>query len=151
MNYPVILVEHMINGRIRVRLSHSIIDESKLNEFFKEEDGIKSFRYNPYIKTLLVEFNSKKISAENVIFKIAAILSEIYGFSKIKFISNNNKTDMPLLSYYSIILIVGANSKIFKSNRTSSRLCKMACYRNYCWSNSRTWLFRNETKGNNRP
>ena len=109
MNYPVILVEHMINGRIRVRLSHSIIDESKLNEFFKEEDGIKSFRYNPYIKTLLVEFNSKKISAENVIFKIAAILSEIYGFSKIKFISNNNKTDMPLLSYYSIILIVGAN------------------------------------------
>ena len=45
MNYPVILVEHMINGRIRVRLSHSIIDESKLNEFFKEEDGIKSFRY----------------------------------------------------------------------------------------------------------
>ena len=138
MNYPVILVEHMINGRIRVRLSHSIIDESKLNEFFKEEDGIKSFRYNPYIKTLLVEFNSKKISAENVIFKIAAILSEIYGFSKIKFISNNNKTDMPLLSYYSIIL-------------TSSRLCKMACYRNYCWSNSRTWLFRNETKGNNRP
>ena len=123
MNYPVILVEHMINGRIRVRLSHSIIDESKLNEFFKEEDGIKSFRYNPYIKTLLVEFNSKKISAENVIFKIAAILSEIYGFSKIKFISN----------------------------RTSSRLCKMACYRNYCWSNSRTWLFRNETKRNNRP
>ena len=109
MNYPVILVEHMINGRIRVRLSHSIIDESKLNEFFKEEDGIKSFRYNPYIKTLIVEFNSKKISAENVIFKIASILSEIYGFSKIKFISNNNKTDMPLLSYYSIILIVGAN------------------------------------------
>lgn len=29
-------------------------------------------------------------------------------FSKIKFISNNNKTDMPLLSYYSIILILGA-------------------------------------------
>ena len=89
MNYPVILVEHMINGRIRVRLSHSIIDESKLNEFFKEEDGIKSFRYNPYIKTLLVEFNSKKISAENVIFKIAAILSEIYGFSKILIVGAN--------------------------------------------------------------
>ena len=109
MNYPVILVEHIIYGRIRVRLSHSIIDESKLNEFFKEKDGIKYFRYNPYIKTLLVEFNPNKISVENVIFKIAAILSEIYGFSKIKFISNNNKTDMPLLSYYSIILIVGAN------------------------------------------
>ena len=99
----------MLEGRIRVRLSHSIIDENKLKEFFKQEDGIKFFRYNPYIKTLLVEYNSKKTSAENVIFKIAAILSEIYGFSKIKFISNNNKTDMPLLSYYSIILIVGAN------------------------------------------
>ncbi len=108
MNYPVILVEHMIEGRIRVKLSHSIIDETKLNQFFTKKEGIKLVRYNPYIKTLLVEFNSKKISVENVIFKIATILSEIYGFSKIKFISNNNKTDMPLLSYYSIILILGA-------------------------------------------
>ena len=47
MNYPVILVEHMINGRIRVRLSHSIIDESKLNEFFKEE-VTKSKEYANY-------------------------------------------------------------------------------------------------------
>ena len=60
MNYPVILVEHMIEGRIRVKLSHSIIDEIKLNQFFTKKEGIKLVRYNPYIKTLLVEFNSKK-------------------------------------------------------------------------------------------
>ena len=127
MNYPVILVEHMIEGRIRVKLSHSIIDEIKLNQFFTEKEGIKLVRYNPYIKTLLVEFNSKKISVENVIFKIATILSEIYGFSKIKFISNNNKTDMPLLSYYSIILILGA--KIVKYVSPTGQVqdfCEMA-------------------------
>ena len=84
------------------------VDKTKAKLFFEKKEGIKLVRYNPYIKTLLVEFNSKKISVENVIFKIATILSEIYGFSKIKFISNNNKTDMPLLSYYSIILILGA-------------------------------------------
>lgn len=109
MDYPVITMEHNIEGRIRVKLSHSIIDIENAESFLKEEQGIEYVRYNPVIKSLLIKFNSKKISVEHVIFKIAVLLSKLYGFSRIKFISNNNKTNMPLLSYYSLISILGAN------------------------------------------
>ena len=61
MNYPVILVEHMIEGRIRVKLSHSIIDEIKLNQFFTKKEGIKllppkvNIRINKYLKEFILQ------------------------------------------------------------------------------------------------
>lgn len=118
MDYPVITMEHRIEGRIRVKLSHSIIDVEEAEKFFYEEEGIEYVRYNPVIKSLLIKFNSKKITAEHVIFKIATLISKIYSFCRIKFISNNNKRDMPLLSYYSLISILGANAVKYLSPTT---------------------------------
>lgn len=109
MRYPIILMVHKIEGRIRVKLSHPLIDTVKAEKFLTDTKGIKYARYNPNLKSLVVKFNPSEISIENVIFKIAILLSETYGSAKIKFISNNNKEDMPILSYYSIISIFGAN------------------------------------------
>lgn len=108
MNYPVILMMHRIQGRIRVKLSHEIVDIEKGKEFLYEDSTIEEVTYNPRIKTLIVKFNSIETSEENIIIKIAQLLASIYNVSKIRFISNNSKEDLPAIATYSLISIVGA-------------------------------------------
>jgi hypothetical protein len=109
LSYPTILMVHKLEGRIRVKISHPIIDIKKAEQFIKEADGIAYVRYNEHIKSMLIKFNPSVISTENVIIKLAIFMANTYGFSKVKFISDCHKSDMPLLSYYSLISILGAN------------------------------------------
>lgn len=115
MSYPTILMVHNIEGRIRVKISHPIIDINEAEKFIKQTNGITYFRYNEQIKSILIKYESSSISVENVILKLAILMSKIYGFSKVRFISDYHKSDMPLLSYYSIICILGANLVKFLS------------------------------------
>ncbi|RDY23307.1 hypothetical protein CHF27_008640 [Romboutsia maritimum] len=109
MNYPTIVMVHKLEGRIRVKISHPVIDIKQAEEFIQGVEGITYIRYNEHIKSMLIKFNPATISSENVIIKIAIFMSEEYGLSKIKFISDCHKNNMPLLSYYSMISILGAN------------------------------------------
>lgn len=109
MSSPTILMLHKLDGRIRVKISHPIIDIKEAEKFIKKADGITYVRYNERIKSLLIKYNPSIITMENVIIKIAIFMSNTYGFSKVKFISDCHKSDMPLLSYYSLISILGAN------------------------------------------
>lgn len=109
MSYPTILMVHKLEGRIRIKISHPIIDIKEAEKFIKEADGITCVRYNDTIKSMIIKYNPTIITTENVIIKISIFMSNTYGFSKVKFISDCHKSDMPLLSYYSLISILGAN------------------------------------------
>ena len=105
MNLPIIYMVHEMEGRLRVKISHPISDINEAENFIKEVEGVTSFKYNDKIKSILVNYDSNIAYVEDIIIKIALLMKKLYGFHKVKFISNCKKNDMPLFSYYSLASI----------------------------------------------
>lgn len=118
MNLPIIYMVHEIEGRFRVKISHPILNIEEAESFIKEVEGVISFTYNNKIKSILINYNPNIAYIEDIIVKIALLMKKLYGFHKIKFISNCKKNYMPSFSYYSLasiccsklMKIIGINS-----------------------------------------
>lgn len=103
-----ISVKHRIKNRIRLKLSHSIKRKVVDEIIIQEHEGIESVDYNDITKSILVKFNNLKIHEEEVIIRVALVYSKNYGFAPVKLVSNLPKTEMPVLSYYSMLSIIAA-------------------------------------------
>ncbi|KEI01611.1 hypothetical protein FDC62_10395 [Clostridium botulinum] len=123
MNQPTIIIVHRLNNRIRVKLSHPLRSVEEVIVAMEKRDGLESFKYNNITKSIVIYFNTNKISMEELIITLSVFYSKQYGMVPIKLTSDTPSRDMPASARYSLgAICISAISKILVSNTTIQKL-----------------------------
>lgn len=127
MNNPTIVVAHKIKDRIRFKLSHPIRNSLAVMEELTKKDGIRTARYTDITKSIVVEYNSYRISEDEVIMRVIAMYSKNYDLIPVRLIYNSKKKNMLPMAYYSLLtLIIGGVSRYIPMNPKISELINWA-------------------------
>ncbi len=66
-----VTILHELPGRLRVRLSHPLIDVTAYDAALKAHAGVAPIRYSPTIRTVLVTFDPDRIRREELLVRMA--------------------------------------------------------------------------------
>lgn len=102
------VVVHKLANRVRIKLSHPLKKVTEAQDMIKEHEGVEKVSYNPVTRSIIVYFNEFKIDVEEGIIRVALVYSKDYNFVPVSLVSTYPKKELHILSYYSILAIMGA-------------------------------------------
>lgn len=99
-------VLHSLNGRIRLKLSHRLTNQTKAFQFVSEKGGIETFRYNDKIKTLLIVYNPILIDENEILIRFGIAYCKQTRAKNIKLMYPQRKdASIPTIGYISLLFI----------------------------------------------
>lgn len=123
MNNPTIVIVHKIKNRIRLKMSHPLRNEKTIIAELLKREAIEEVNYNQTIKSVVISYDSNRISEEEIIIRFISIYSGDYNFIPVRLIYDSKGSKMPPMAYYSLASIalggitkylnVGVNIKDF--------------------------------------
>jgi hypothetical protein len=72
---PAVTIEHELPGRLRLRLSHVLRQPERMRRLVAEHAGVGEVQYTAVSRSVLVRYDSKHISVEEIVIRIATGLS----------------------------------------------------------------------------
>ena len=114
-----IIVAHNLPGRLRIRFSHPCRTEDDLTDIIKRHPGIISVTYTPLTRNLLVTYEPKYITTEEIILRASLAFSKDYDLYPVQIQSAEGSVALGNLSVYAgLSLIVShAINLIFAGSR----------------------------------
>ncbi len=101
-----ITMEHLLPGRIRMRFSHPPNDAENLIRIVKGHAGIHSVVYTSVSKSLVINYNEREVTAEEIILRASLALSKDFEFKPVRIFSREKKVALNGLSALAALLLV---------------------------------------------
>jgi hypothetical protein len=107
---------HKLPNRVRLRLSHPLKEPNKTVQNIEHHDGIRPIIYTPKTQNLLVNFDPREISLEEIIIRASLSFSTEYGLAPVMIKASQPKTSLSELSFLSgLTIVAGHLLKLFSS------------------------------------
>ena len=119
---PVVTIVHELPGRVRMRLSCSPKEFRRMQASVKEHAGILSVEYSPVTRSVLVRFNPKEVTREEIVIRLGLVLSLDYGAVPVQVLSRPEVQEMSASTFYSGLLLVMALGGRLVRRETKSRM-----------------------------
>ncbi len=127
MSRPTVTVFHRLPGRVRVRLSHALLDVERLYSSIADHEGLTSIKYTAVSKSILLVFEDDKVSLEEILVRIALCLSLDYKGENVRLLSGPHHQEMSDSTWYSAFLLMTAlAARMFGENQTTRTLSLLA-------------------------
>ena len=97
----VIVIAHILPGRLRIRFSHPVFKESDLAKIIKRHPGISSAVYTSITQNLVVTYDPEQITTEEIILRASLAFSKDYDLSPVQIQSAERSVVLGNLSLYS--------------------------------------------------
>lgn len=98
---PTVTVVHRIPGRVRVRLSASPDDVGRMKTAILEHPGLSSIDYTHVTRSLVVRFDPRMVSQEEIVLRIALCLSLDYGSVPVRVLAEPERVVLADTAVYS--------------------------------------------------
>jgi hypothetical protein len=97
----IIVIAHILPGRLRIRFSHPILKESDLTGIIKKHPGISSAAYTSITQNLVVTYDQEEITTEEIILRASLAFSKDYDLCPVQIQSAERSVALGNLSLYS--------------------------------------------------
>ena len=118
---PSITILHKIPGRIRMRLSCHPKDIEQMRRAVKGHEGILSLKYTPVTRSLLIHFETDKVSRQEIVLRVALCLSRDNGLAPVRVLACPEQKEMSDSAAYAGMLLIVALLTRLGSWNTQSR------------------------------
>lgn len=105
---PAVTIEHEIPGRLRLRLSHALLEPERMRRLVEEHAGVGEVRYTAISRSVLVRYDSNHISPEEIVIRIATGLSLEHDNAGIRVLRRPATREMTDSAFYSGVVLVAA-------------------------------------------
>jgi hypothetical protein len=95
-----IVIAHTLPGRLRIRFSHPFRKEGDLVEIIKRHPGVKSAAYTSVTCNLVVKYDPKVITTEEIILRASLAFSKDYKLGPVQIQSTERSVELGNLSLY---------------------------------------------------
>ena len=95
-----IVIVHILPGRLRIRFSHPFRKEGDLTEIIKRHPGIFFVAYTSVTQNLVVKYDPKDITTEEIILRASLAFSKDYDFCPVQIQSAERNVALGNLSLY---------------------------------------------------
>ena len=124
---PTVTVFHRLPGRVRLRLSHAIIDVPRLYSSIETHEGLEKIEYTSVTKSILLCFDDAQVSLEEILVRIALCLSLDYGNVNVRVLATPEHHELADSTLYSAMLLVTAlASRLVGQSNTTKTLSFIA-------------------------
>ena len=115
---PVLTIVHELPGRLRMKVLYPLEDPKRLETSVKGHVGILYVEYTPITRSILVRFDVREVTREEIIIRVGLSLALAYG-SPVQIFTEPEHHEMSDSAFYSAMLLVVA-----LTNRVVSRAYK---------------------------
>ena len=105
---PTVTIEHELAGRLRMRLSHELRQPERVRRLVTEHAGVAEVQYTAISHSVLVRYDSRHISGEEIIIRIATGLSLEHDNAAIRVLARPPTREMTDSAFYSGIALLVA-------------------------------------------
>ena len=124
---PTVTVYHRLPNRVRLRLSHPLKDVERLYSSIESHEGLEKIEYTDITKSILLIFDSRQVSLEEIMVRIALCLSLDYGKANVRVLGCPEYHEMSDSTWYSALLLITAlTSRLLGQNSTTNTLSFIA-------------------------
>jgi len=89
-----LVIAHRLPGRLRLRLSHSPKIPQRLADHIQRHAGIASIRYTDETRNLLIVYDQRKITPQEIVIRTGLALSTDFGMSPVRIRIQKNVESM---------------------------------------------------------
>ena len=114
-----IVIAHTLPGRLRIRFSHPFRNEGDLVEIIKRHPGVKLAAYTSVTRNLVVKYDPKVITTEEIILRASLAFSKDYNLGPVQIQSAERSVALGNLSLYAGFSLM--ISHVFKQTFTQSQ------------------------------
>jgi hypothetical protein len=115
-----ITIAHVLPNRVRLRLSRPLKDAGKTVRNIKRHDGIASIGYTPETHNLLVGFDHRQVSLEEIIIRTALAFSAEHNLAATTIKASQPTTALGELSFLSGLAVISGHLLRFLSPRSNT-------------------------------
>jgi hypothetical protein len=116
-NRPSLTIVHEISGRVRLLASLDIRNPKKMTKSVKDHPGIFDISYSPITKSILVLFNPKEVSREELVIRIGLYISIENNDIPIKVLSQPQASEMSDSAYYAgLSLLIAITLRVLRND-----------------------------------
>ena len=118
---PSVTIEHELPGRLRVRLSHTLKHPDRLRRIIEEHPGVAQIQYTALSRSVLVRYDLKSVSAEEIVVRIAISLSLEKDQVIVRVLSRPPTGEVTDKGFYAGVALMGAlAARLLRPSRLSS-------------------------------
>jgi len=120
---PVVTIIHSLPGRVRFRLSIAPKDSTSFEKTVKKHPGIFEVKYTAHTKSVLVKFDTKEVTQEELVIRISMLLSIENDNAPVKVYAEPEVENLSDSAFYSgISLLIAFVLKMFKKDFQNSTI-----------------------------
>jgi hypothetical protein len=105
---PAVTIEHELPGRLRIRLSHALRQPERLRRLVAEHAGVAEVQYTAVSRSVLVRYDLRHISTEEIVIRIATGLSLEQDNAGIRVLTRPPTRELTDPAFYSGIALLAA-------------------------------------------
>ena len=105
---PVVTVVHELPGRVRMRLSHPLENAEQLKGLVLNHQGVKAVDYDLLSRSVLVHFDPRHVTQEEIIIRVAFSLALDCGDAPVRILAEPEVHEMSNSGLYSGALLIFA-------------------------------------------
>ncbi len=105
---PAVTIEHELPGRLRLRLSHVLRQPERMRRLVAEHAGVGEVQYTAVSRSMLVRYDSKHISTEEIVIRIATGLSLEHDNAAIRVLTRPPTRELTDSAFYSGVVLLAA-------------------------------------------
>ena len=105
---PAVTIEHELPGRLRIRLSHALRQPERVRRLVAEHAGVGEVQYTAVSRSMLVRYDPKHISTEEIVIRIATGLSLEQDNAGIRVLTRPPTRELTDSAFYSGIALLAA-------------------------------------------
>jgi hypothetical protein len=105
---PTVTIGHELPGRLRLRLSHPIEQVDRMRRIVAEHVGIDAVRYTAVSRSVLVTFDPDRVSAEEILIRVAMSLSLETGRVAVRILARPQTRELTDSAFYSGLALLAA-------------------------------------------
>ena len=127
---PAVTIEHELPGRLRLRLSHVLRQPERMRRLVAEHAGVDEVQYTAVSRSVLVRYDSKHISTEEIVIRIATGLSLEHDNAAIRVLTRPPTRELTDSAFYSGVVLLAALALrlVGRYQATSATLDRIASF-----------------------
>ena len=118
---PVVIIEHELPGRLRMRLSHALKQPERMQRLVAEHAGVGEVQYTAITHSVLVRYNPEHISTEEIVVRIATGLSLEHDNCGIRVLTRPPTRELTDAAFYSGVALLVASALRLTRRRKASK------------------------------
>ena len=101
-----VTIEHDLPGRLRIRLSHALRQPERMRRLVAGHVGVSEVHYTAVSRSVLVQYDPKYISTEEIVIRIATGLSLEHDNAAIRVLTRPQTRELTDSAFYSGVVLL---------------------------------------------